>query len=92
VTVIAQPELVVALEELAAALDARECAMILVTRPGQRPCLTVAHRFTHMAEDIYADHSAYWWPWEQPIAATSDPMAAAQRIMAALRADPGART
>jgi hypothetical protein len=92
VTAIAQPELVVALEELAEALDARECAMILVTGPGHRPCLAVAHRFTHTAEDIYADHSTYWWPWEQQIAATSDPMAAAHRIMALLRVDPGART
>jgi hypothetical protein len=91
VTVIAQPELVVALEELAAALDARECAMILVTGPGQRPCLTVAHRFTHRAEDIYAGHSTYWWPWDQPIAAISDPLAAADSIMALLRADPEAR-
>jgi hypothetical protein len=91
VTVIAQPVPVAALEELATALDSRECAMILVTGPEQRPCLTVAHRLTRTAQDIYADHSTYWWPWGQPIAATSDPMAAAYRIMAFLRAGPGAR-
>ena len=90
-TTVAQPELV-ALEELAAALDVREFAMVLVTGPEQRPCLTVTHRFTCAAEDIYADHSVYWWPWTQPIAATSDPLAAAHRIKALLRADPGART
>lgn len=88
----AQPEFVAALEELATALDTHEFAMILVTGPEQGPCLTVAHRFTCAAEDIYADHSAYWWPWAQPIAATSDPLAAAHQVMAWLRAEPGART
>jgi hypothetical protein len=92
VTAIAQPESVAALEELATALDPREFAMILVTGPEQRPCLTVAHRFTCAAEDIYTDRSAYWWPWVQPIAAISDPLAAAHHIMALLRADPGARS
>jgi hypothetical protein len=90
VTTVAPPELV-ALEELATALDAGEFAMILVTGPERRPCLTVAHRLTCAAEDIYADRSAYWWAWVQRIAATSDPLAAAHRITVLLRADPGAR-
>ena len=82
---------VAALEELATALDPREFAAILVTGREQRPCLTVTHRITRVTEDIYADRSTYWWSWAQPITVTSDPLAAAHRVTAFLRADPGAR-
>lgn len=69
-----------ALESLAMALDPREFAAILVIGAGCRACLTVANRRTSAAENIYAGRSAFWWPWSEPIAATSDPLAAARRI------------
>lgn len=83
-------ELVAALENLAAALDPREFTAVLITGPERRPCLTVAHPLTYTTENIYADRSASWWPWVQPIAATSDPLTAAHRITAMLGAAPGA--
>jgi hypothetical protein len=81
----------VALESLAAALDPREFAVIMVTETGRPPCLTVVNRHTLIAEDIYADHWAYWWRWVQLIAATADPLAAAHRVTVALSPVSGAR-
>jgi hypothetical protein len=80
-----------ALESLATALNPREFAAILVAEAGCRPCLTVASRRTSAAENIYADRSVYWWSWVEPIAATSDPLAAAYRVTAVLGAVSGAR-
>ena len=80
-----------ALENLAAALDPREFAATLVTGTGHAPCLTVANRQTLVAENIYADRSAFWWSWAEPIAAASDPLAAAHRITGFLGAVPGGR-
>jgi hypothetical protein len=80
-----------ALESLATALDPREFAAILVTGAGHRPALTVANRQTSAVEVVFADRSAFWWPWAEPIAATSDPLAAARRITAVLGADPRTR-
>jgi hypothetical protein len=78
-----------ALESLATALNPREFAAILVIRAGCRPCLTVATRRTSAAENICADRSAFWWPWAEPIATTSDPLTAAVRITDVLGAVPG---
>jgi hypothetical protein len=80
-----------ALESLAAALNPREFAAILVTGAERRPCLTVTNRHTLIAQDIRADGSAFWWPWAEPIAATSDPLAAAYRITDVLGTTRGAR-
>jgi hypothetical protein len=82
----------VALENRAAALDPREFAAILVTGTGHAPCLTVANRHTLAAENLYADNCAYWWQWVQPIAATTDPSAAADQVTAVLGAISGARS
>jgi hypothetical protein len=74
------------LEHLADALDRDEFATVMVTTPGRRPCLMVARRATLAAEHIYADDSGwFWWSWAERIAATSDPIAAAYQITAALR-------
>ena len=80
-----------ALESLATALNPCEFAAILVIGAGCRPCLTVANRHTFAAENIYADRSAFWWSWAEPIAAASDPLAAAHRITGFLGAVPGGR-
>jgi len=77
-----------ALDDLAAELDPREFATILVTGPGRRPCLTVASRHTHAAEDIYADRLSYWWAWSRRISATDDPLTAARQVTDLLRAAP----
>jgi hypothetical protein len=81
----------VALESLATALNPREFAAILVTGAGRRPCLTVTNRHTLIAQDICADGSAFWWPWAEPIAGISDPLAAAYRITDVLGTARGAR-
>jgi hypothetical protein len=76
------------LESLATALNPGEFAAILVIRAGCRPCLTVANRRTSAAENIYADRSVFWWPWAEPIAASTDPLTAADRITDVLGAVP----
>jgi hypothetical protein len=73
-----------ALEYLAAALGPGFITT-LVTGAGRRPHLSVTCRDTRAGEDVYADDSGwYWWPWAERIAATSDPLAAAHHITAAL--------
>lgn len=77
-----------ALVALAAALDPREFATTLTTRPGRRPCLSVVSRRAQIGDDIGADHRAYYWSWTERIAPISDPHAAARKISAVLRAVP----
>jgi hypothetical protein len=57
----------------------------LVAGPGRRPRLSVTCRHTRVGEDVYADNYWFWWPWAERIAATSDPLAAAHHVSAALR-------
>lgn len=74
-----------ALEQLATALGPGFITT-LVTGSGHRPRLSVISRDTRAGEEVYADENGwFWWPWER-IAATSDPLAAAHHITAALRA------
>ncbi len=58
---------------LAAALDPREFAVTLTTRPGRRPCLSVTSRHAAIGDDITADHCAYYWSWGERIAPVHDP-------------------
>lgn len=78
-----------ALVALAAALDPREYAVTLTTRPGHRPCLSVTSRHAAIGDDITADHRAYHWSWCERIGPISDPVAAARKVSAVLRAVPG---
>lgn len=71
----------------AAALDPREFAVTLTTRPGRRPCLSVTSRHAAIGDDISADHRAYY-SWGEWIAPITDPHAAARKISAVLRAVP----
>lgn len=80
----------VALVALAAALDPREFAVTLTTRPGHRPCLSVTSRHAAINGDITADPAAYWWSWGERIGPVHDPSAAARKISAVLRAMPEA--
>ena len=74
-----------ALERLATALGPGFITT-LVTGEGHRPYLGVTCRDTRAGEDVYADDTGwYWWAWAERIAATSDPLAAAHHITAALR-------
>jgi hypothetical protein len=74
-----------ALEQLATALGPGFITT-LVTGSGRRPRLSVISRDTRAGEDVYADESgSFWWPWAERIAATSDPLAAAHQVTAALR-------
>jgi len=74
-----------ALERLATALGPG-FVTTLVTGAGRRPYLSVTCRDTRAAEDVYADDRGwYWWGWAERIAATSDPLAAARWVTAALR-------
>jgi hypothetical protein len=74
-----------ALERLAIALGPGFIT-ILVTGPGRPAHLSVTCRDTRAGEEVYADESGwFWWPWAERIAATSDPLAAAHHITAALR-------
>jgi hypothetical protein len=81
---------VAALVRLDTALDSREFATTLVTGDGRRPCLTVASRTTPAAEHVYADGARFWWAWGHPIGTVEDPLTAAHRVTALLRAIPGA--
>ncbi|HEY5986483.1 MAG TPA: hypothetical protein VIV12_08915 [Streptosporangiaceae bacterium] len=80
---------VAALERLATALGAGEFATVLVAGTGRRPHLSVTSRQTQAAEDIYADEVAYWWAWAERISAVADPLTAAHRVAAMVRAVPG---
>jgi hypothetical protein len=74
-----------ALERLAVALGPGFITT-LVTSTGRRPRLSVVSRDTRAGEDVYADEDGwFWWPWAERIAATSDPLAAAYQVTAALR-------
>jgi hypothetical protein len=74
-----------ALEQLATALGPKFITT-LVTGPGRRAHLSVVSRDTRAGEDVYADEGGwFWWPWAERIAATSDPLAAAHQVTAALR-------
>jgi hypothetical protein len=77
-----------ALVALAAALDPRDYAVTLTTRPGHRPCLSVTSRHAAIGDDISADHRAYYWSWSERIGPLADPHAAARKISAVLRAVP----
>ena len=77
-----------ALVALAAALDPREFAATLTTRPGRQACLSVVSRHAQIGDDISADHRAYYWSWAERIAPLTDPHAAARKISAVLRAVP----
>ena len=77
-----------ALVALAAALDPREFAVTLTTRPGRRPCLSVTSRHAAIGDDITADPTAYWWSWGERIGPVHDPSAAACKISAVLRTVP----
>jgi hypothetical protein len=77
-----------ALVALAAALDPREFAVTLTTRPGRRACLSVTSRHAAIGDDITADPAAYWWSWGERIGPLHDPSAAARKISAVLRAVP----
>lgn len=77
-----------ALVALAAALDPREFAVTLTTRPGHLPCLSVTSRRAAISDDISADPAAYWWSWGEQIGSVQDPSAAARKISAVLRAVP----
>ena len=77
-----------ALVALAAALDPREFAVTLTTRPGRRPCLSVTSRHAAIGDDITADHRAYYYSWGEWIAPVSDPATAARMISTVLRAVP----
>jgi len=77
-----------ALVALAAALDPREFAVTLTTRPGHRPCLSVTSRHAAIGDDITADPAAYWWSWGERIGSVHDPSAAARKISSVLRAVP----
>jgi len=81
---------VAALVRLDTALDAREFATTLVIGDGCRPCLTVASRWTTAAEHLFADGERFWWAWGQPVCTVEDPLTAAYRVTAMLRATPGA--
>jgi hypothetical protein len=74
-----------ALEHLATALGPGFITT-LVTGTGHQPRLSVISRATRAGEDVYADEGGawFWWPWAERIAATSDPVAAARHITAAL--------
>jgi hypothetical protein len=77
-----------ALVALAAALDPREFAVTLTTRPGRRPCLSVTSRHAAIGDDISADPTAYWWSWGERIGSVHDPSTAARKISSVLRAVP----
>jgi hypothetical protein len=77
-----------ALVALAAALDPREFAVTLTTRPGHRPRLTVTSRHAAIGDDIWADHRACYWSWAERIGPLHDPRAAARKVSAVLRAVP----
>lgn len=77
-----------ALVALGAALDPREFALTLTSRPGHRPCLSVTNRHAAIGDDITADHRAYYWSWSERIGPLHDPQAAARTISAVLRAVP----
>jgi hypothetical protein len=77
-----------ALVALAAALDPREFAVTLTTRPGRRPCLSVTSRHADIGDDITADHRSYYWSWSDRIGPLYDPQAAAGKIAAVLYATP----
>lgn len=81
-----------ALESLATALDPREFVTVLVAGDGCRPCLTVVNRRTFAAENIHVDRLTFWWQWAEPIAAMSDPLAAAHRITNVLGVAPASMT
>jgi hypothetical protein len=85
------PVAVGALEQLATALGPR-FVTAMVTGTDRRPRLSVICRDTRASEDVLADDRGwFWWPWAERIAATDDPLAAAQHVSAALRgtATPG---
>ena len=82
------PEPRAALIVLAAALDPREFAVTLTTRPGHLPRLSVTSRHAAIGDDISADAAAYWWSWGERIGPIHDPSAAARKISAVLRAVP----
>lgn len=42
-----------------------------------------------LAEDIYADETAFWWSWAEPVCPVGDPLAAARKIASVLRTVPG---
>jgi hypothetical protein len=77
-----------ALVALGAALDPRDFAVTLTSRPGHPPCLSVTSRHAAIGDDITADHRAYHYSWGEPIAPISDPATAAAKISAVLRAVP----
>jgi hypothetical protein len=73
-----------ALERLATALGPGFITT-LVTGVGRRAYLSVTCRHTRAGEDVHAEGGWFWWPWAERIAATSDPLAAAYQVTAALR-------
>jgi len=48
----------------------------------------VTSRHAQFGDDIYADDGAYWWSWNQRIAAIGNPAAAAGKISSVLAAAP----
>ncbi len=77
-----------ALVALAAALDPRDFATTMTTRHGGSPRLTVTNRHAQFGDDIYADHRAYYWSWDERIGPVSDPPAAARKVSSVLRSLP----
>jgi hypothetical protein len=75
-----------ALVALAAALDPREFATTLTSRPGRRLFLSVTSRHAAIGDDISADHRAYYWSWAERIGPLGDPQAAARKVTSVLRA------
>src|ERR1700722_11243052 len=74
-----------ALEALAEALDKADHATRLVDWQG-RVHLVVKNKHVDLAENIYADHRCFWWPWSEPIGPVQDPAAAAAKVASVLRA------
>jgi hypothetical protein len=77
-----------ALEDLAALLDPRVHATVLITGDGRPPRLAVAHRRLPLIEDVYAGASWYWWGWAERIGLVTNPVAAAYAVTRRLRAFP----
>jgi hypothetical protein len=77
-----------ALETLAAALDPGEFVTALVTGTSRRPCLTVTSRHAGAEQNVYAGQSSYWSGSAEAIGPVGDPLTAAHKLAAALRAAP----
>jgi hypothetical protein len=77
-----------ALEQLAAALSPLDFAAILVTGDSRVPHLHVTSRHAQLGDDIYAQNGSFWWSWAERIGPLDDPLAAARKVAAVLRAAP----